>query len=450
MMRSLKLSLKEIAKYPSAIVGLVMISLLVFVAIYALVTMPYGEAVRLWRGSEADWYNSPRNAPPIWYNWFSDVKQPETIHIHEDFEGYTKTVDVGEDGLPVILIEYNFEFTADDFPQEVSLFLTSEFESKKPFANVMWFTPDGREIEISELGVGVKENYIFGQDKRLLRRLDKLAPAVGLFMDPNSDPENPVPLKGTYRVTVAGRTFEENTDLNGELVVYGQVHGWGGTDHMRRDLMVPLLWGAPVALMFGLLAAVGIQVLTIVIAAVGVWFGGVLDALIQRVTEVNLALPFLSILIMIGTFYDRSIWTMLGATVVLSIFGGAIKGYRAIFMQVKASTYIEAARAYGAGNLRIIFLYLIPRIIPLIIPGLVLSVPTFVFLEATLAVLTLGDPELPTWGKVINDAATYGATYNGFYYWILEPAVLLIITGFGFAMLGYSLDRIFNPRLREI
>jgi peptide/nickel transport system permease protein len=132
----------------------------------------------------------------------------------------------------------------------------------------------------------------------------------------------------------------------------------------------------------------------------------------------------------------------------LSIFTGAIKGYRAIFLQVKESTYIEAARAYGASDARIIFFYLIPRMIPLLIPGLVSSVPSFVFLEASLAVLGLGDPVLPTWGKIINDAETNGALFKGLYYWILEPAALLMFTGLGFAMLGFALDRIFNPKLR--
>jgi peptide/nickel transport system permease protein len=199
--------------------------------------------------------------------------------------------------------------------------------------------------------------------------------------------------------------------------------------------------------MFGLIAAVGTSVLTMVIAAVGVWYGGIIDALIQRITEINLILPFLSILIMIGTFYSKSIWTILGATIALSIFTGGIKTFRAIFMQVKESTYIEAAQTYGAKDLRIIFLYLIPRVIPMLIPGLVLSVPAFVFLEASLAVLGLGDPTLPTWGKLINDAGR-AALYNGYYYWILEPAILLMITGIAFAMLGFSLDKIFNPRLR--
>jgi peptide/nickel transport system permease protein len=93
---------------------------------------------------------------------------------------------------------------------------------------------------------------------------------------------------------------------------------------------------------------------------------------------------------------------------------------------------------------------MIPRMIPLLIPGVVSSVPAFVFLEATLAVLGLGDPVLPTWGRLINDASVNGALYKGLYYWIMAPAILLMVSGLGFAMLGFALDRIFNPKLRDL
>ncbi len=86
---------------------------------------------------------------------------------------------------------------------------------------------------------------------------------------------------------------------------------------------------------------------------------------------------------------------------------------------------------------------------PVLIPGFVTQVPAFVFLEATLSVLGLGDPVLPTWGgKLLNDAHANGALFNGYFYWVLEPALLLVFAGLGFAMLGFALDRIFNPRLR--
>lgn len=454
-MNTIKKGLREITQYPSAIFGSIFVFLLIVLAIFAMIKIPYTEAIRLWRGGEDVWYQNPKNVPPVWYNWFSKQKLPESFAVRggED-EDFSKVVTTRPDGSANIDFDYAFEYDYDVFPQELFLYFNTTFQQKQPFVSVELVTPDGSEISIGDFGVSSKYTFRFSQDDRLARRMNRIMgrelinPIDGLFAVPESDPA--IPLKGEYHLRISGITFEENSDIDVEYVLHGRVAGLFGTDHNRRDLTVAMLWGAPIALAFGLLAAIFTSLLSMSIAAIGAWFGGWVDELIQRITEINLVLPFLAILIMIGTFYSRSIWVILGVTIALSIFTGAIKTDRAIFLQVKESTYIEAAKAYGANNTRIIFRYLIPRIIPLLIPALVSAVPSYVFLEASLAVLGLGDPDLPTWGKLINDAQTFGALYKGMYYWILQPAVLLMFTGLGFAMLGFALDRIFNPRLREI
>jgi peptide/nickel transport system permease protein len=457
-MNQLRKNFKELLRYPSAIAGALIILALVAVSIYALVAIPYDEAIRLWRGGEDVWYMNPKNVPPEWINLFRSEKLPTSFvldssditgDILETEDGtVVKEVNEMSDGMSEVTITYTFDYNYQAFPQELILYLTSTYEEKQPYLAVLIVTPDGREIRVSEFAIDAEETYRFSQDTRLQRRLRGLPPMIGIFAIPDSDP--PVALEGTYQIIIQGFTFENGADFNGELVMHGQVAGWAGTDNRRRDLGVALLWGTPLALAFGLLAAMGTTVTTMIIAAVGVWYGGWVDELIQRITGVNLVLPFLPILIMIGTFYSRSIWLMLGATIILSIFGGAILSYRAIFLQVKESPYIEAARAYGASSMRIVMMYMVPRLIPLLIPTLVTLIPTYVFLEASLAVLGLGDPVLPTWGKVINDAQANGALYQGLYYWIVEPAVLLMITGLAFALLGFTMDRIFNPRLRGV
>lgn len=446
-MESLKRSFKQIRLYPTALAGILSILLMFIVAIYTIITIPYEEAIDLWRGGEDIWYRNPRNAAPAWFNYFSSKKQPVTFTLNSANGEAEKTIEDRSDGTRRIHITYTFDFNYDNFPQEMILYFATKFDEKQPFVSLTWFTPDGREIRVADFGVGLEQTYRFSQDEKLMFRLKTDHPQKALFILSEGDPTQPV--KGTYKLVIAGVLFEPG-DIDAELVVHGTLYGIAGTDHLRRDLSLPLLWGTPVALIFGLAASLGTSILTMIIAAIGAWHGGWVDGIIQRITEVNLVLPFLSILIMIGTFYSRSIWVILGATILLNIFTGSIKGYRAIFMQVKESSYIEAARAYGASDLRIILRYLIPRMIPTLIPGLVSSIPAFVFLEASLAVLGLGDPVLPTWGKIINDAQVNDALYKGFYYWILEPAVLLMITGLGFAMLGFALDRIFNPRLREM
>lgn len=442
-MKRLAQSMREITRYPSAIGGTLIILLLIGVSLYTIITIPYEEAIRLWRGGQEVWYHNPPTAQPTWVNFFRREKLPETFQVKS--EGENKQIRDTETGRE-ILITLPFEYTADSFPQELMLYFKARFTEKQPYASVTLTTPDGREVRIADFSVDRSQTFIFSQDSRLTRRLGGRVPREGVFLNP--EVESAKPIKGPYILNIKVLTFEEDADVDAEFVVYGQVAGWAGTDSQRRDIGIALLWGTPIALSFGLLAALGTTITTMVIAAVGVWYGGWLDSLIQRVTEVNLVLPFLSILIMVGAFYSRSIWTILGVTILLGIFGGSIITYRSVFLQVKESPYIEAARAYGAANMRIVLLYLIPRIVPLLIPQLVTLIPTYVFLEASLAVLGLGDPVLPTWGKVITDALANGALFQGKYYWVLEPAFLLMLTGLAFAMLGFVLDRVFNPRLR--
>jgi len=450
-MKNLANSLRQLARYPSALLGLLIILLFVAGSIYAIVAIPYRQALRLWRGGEEIWYRTPKNAQPVWVNLFRGDDLPVTQILDSREGGIKGDREALTEGMTRIPMTFSIDYPYRRFPQELSIYFRALFEAKKPHIAISWLTPDGREIRISDFSVGSSETYRLSQDGKLQRRLGGRLPQAGLFVDPAAGAAAPeTALPGSYTLRIDATVFEPEADVEAEVVLYGQVYGLAGTDHLRRDLKVALLWGAPAALSFGLLAAVGTTIITMIISGVGTWFGGWIDAVIQRVTEVNMILPMLPILIMIGTFYSRSLWVMLGMVILLSTFGATIKTYRAVFLQVKESPYIEAARAYGASNARIIFRYLIPRIIPLLIPQLVVLIPTFVFLEASLAVLGLGDPVLPTWGKIINDAVSNGALYKGQHYWMLEPAILLMLTGLAFALVGFSLDRIFNPKLRGL
>jgi len=116
-------------------------------------------------------------------------------------------------------------------------------------------------------------------------------------------------------------------------------------------------------------------------------------------------------------------------------------------LQIRESPYIESARAYGASSFRIIVKYMVPRIIPVLVPQLVILIPSFVFLEATLGLFNISTG-LPTWGTVIYQAASNGALY-GSRYWVLAPLSLLLISGFAFSLCGSALEKILNPRLLD-
>jgi peptide/nickel transport system permease protein len=438
--------LAEIRRYPALIAGFAIIGIFVVVSIFTLIAMPYNEAIRLWRGGEGVWDDNPQNAAPVWFDLFTRDRLPRTIIVSSTDSGTLTEEDVGG-GAKLVQITLPFQYQYDGFPDELKLFVQATYEGGPPAATLSWRTSDGRTIVLQENRlIGRSDVYYISQDEDLRARLSEMRPQVGLFLDPANQEKS---LKGDYELLLTAEVPQE-CELNAKLVVYGRIHGVAGTDNRRRDLMVALLWGAPVALIFGVAAAVGTALATFALSATGTWLGGKVDTAFQWLTQVNLIIPLLPILVMVGYLYDRSIWTMLGLVIALNIFGASMLTNRAMFLQAKEAPYIEAAQAYGAGNSRIIFRYLMPRIAPTLLPQFVLVVPSFVFLEATLAVLGLGDPILPTWGKVLDGAVADGALLKGYYYWFLEPALLLMLLGIGFSLIGYSLDRIFNPRLRTV
>jgi peptide/nickel transport system permease protein len=437
---------RETLSYPTAVVGMLIILLMLVVTAHTVVAMPLDQAVSQWRAT-TEIAELPRNARPAWFNYFTKEKRPLTT-ISNSQNGSVAKQTAQLSGLTEVTITHTVDYQYDDFPPDLIVSFHTGVVSKAPHVTMQWITPDGREIRLGQLSPRNNEVYQVNNDSRVIRRLGGLPPHQGLFADP--DQEDLKVLKGEYQLVVNGILFEDDSELDSQLVVYGQLHGLGGTDNRRRDLAIPLLWGMPVALFFGFLAAGATTVLTLIIAGFGAWYGGWLDGLIQRLTEINLVLPLIPILAMATLLFTLRIWQVLGVAVLLSIFGSNIKTYRAIFLQARQAPYIEAAQAYGSGHARIVFYYLVPRLLPVVIPQLVLLVPYYVFLEATLAFLGLGDPYLPTWGKLINDAHTSSALLSGHYYWILQPAFLLLLTGFAFAMVGFALERIFNPRLRGL
>jgi len=435
--------LRQLARYPAGVVGLGIILALVLVGIYAVIAIPHSEALRLWRGGAGIWAESPRTAWPEWINVLPWENRPTTIILCSTEEGYKSVRPLGQ-GISEFEILLPFDFPYDGFPQEMTVFFDAQYQERPPHVEVTWVTPL-EEISVGE--VRADRDFRMSIEVGLTHDLGGRPAHIGLFADP-ANPEQS--LRGEYALQLRGWLFEEDSTIDARLVLFGQVHGLAGTDHLRRDLMIGILWGIPVALAFGLLAAVGTQVSTFLLAAVGVWYGKWIDGIFKWLTQVNIILPVLPILIMVGMFFSRSIWAILGVVILLGIFSSSYFVLRAMFLQIKESGYIDAARAYGAGGWRIIFRYMCPKVIPVLLPQFVTIIPSFVFLEATLAVLGLGDLHLPTLGKVMNDAHANAAIFTGHEYWMVLPGVLLLLMGVGFSMVGYTLDRIVNPRLRQI
>jgi len=243
-MKSIKNFFSQIKDYPSAVIGVIIIILLVTLAIYAMIAVPYKTAISEWQDLEA-WYKNPKYAAPAWMNWFTSKKQPLSFSVNTADGTMSKVVTVNEKdpNITTYDISYTFDYEYDGIPQDMILYFNSTFPSKKPNVSVQMITPDGRKLRIADIGLDSQQTFRFSQDEKLQQRLKTDDVMTGIFAAPDS-PTHAV-LKGNYQLVISGLTFEKNSDINVEFLQLGRVYGIAGTDMYRRDLLIPLLWGAP-------------------------------------------------------------------------------------------------------------------------------------------------------------------------------------------------------------
>ena len=451
----------EVKRFPSAILGFFIIFLLLIGSLYAVIALPYQKIGAAWGGSTLTGRTDiPKLARPAWFNYFDSTEKLSIFNINDQSENVIREEKTLENGGKQVSMVFLFDYYFSDFPTEMNLYLKGIYQEKTPFVSLKWITPDGREFNLQGLGVDAERVYDFEENipaRRLVAQnknweewfnFTQIFPTPYfylLFADPDSN--SPKVMNGLYQLRINGITFEQDSEINPELVMLGQVYGIAGTDYLRRDLSVPLFWGMPFALIIGVFGSLATTFLSMTLAATGVWFGGWVDDLIQRLTEVNLVLPILMISVLAYAYLGISIWLIFIIVILLNVFGAPLKSFRSVLLQVRESPYIEAGRAYGASSFRIIMKYMVPRIIPVLVPQLVILIPSFVFLEATLGLFNISTG-LPTWGTVIYQGATKGALY-GSRYWVLGPLILLLLSGFAFSLCGSALEKILNPRLLD-
>lgn len=451
----------ELVRYPSAIFGLAIIFILLAGSMYAVTAMPYKQiAVDYNRARAAGKISAPRVASPAWINVFKPVPYLSTLIINENSPQATTTFRTLENGWIEKRTTFNFDYQYQELPSEIVLYFESDFRDARPFVSLLWKTPDRRTINLKSqtLSSAVYYNFNEGLQPLLLLRqnpswrnwfeITGARPTPGhyaLFAAPKAEQFELV--KGSYQLEITSLLFEKDSDVHPQLTLMGQVYGWAGTDYWRRDLMVPLLWGMPFALFVGLLGTLLTVIVALFLPAIGVWYGGWLDNAVQRLTEVNMVLPGLTIAVLAYSLFGINIWVVLGIVVIINSFGSPIKNFRSALLQAKEAPYIEAARSYGAGDFRIIARYLVPRILPVAIPQVVSQVPAFIFLEATLGFFNIKSL-YPSWGRIIYEGLSRGAIY-GSPFWVLMPISLLLLTGLAFSLLGSAFERILNPRMQD-
>jgi peptide/nickel transport system permease protein len=256
-------------------------------------------------------------------------------------------------------------------------------------------------------------------------------------------------LKGNYLFLVNLYGVNEQTNIiNSKLILGGKVFGIMGTDELRRDIMVGLLWGTPLALLIGITVAVGSVMMGLVYGVYAGFKGKKTDEGMMRFNDVIYALPALPFLIILAVTISNSIFLIIGFLMIFSWVGIA-KVSRSMALQIKTKQYVEASKIMGQKNSKIIFKHIIPQLLPYTFASIAISVPAAITTEAGLSFLGLGDPTFPTWGQILHDANTFGAAARGLWWWIVPPGLMIAITGLAFVFIGNALDTIINPKLKR-
>ena len=220
-----------------------------------------------------------------------------------------------------------------------------------------------------------------------------------------------------------------------------------GTNSLGQDMLSRVIGGARISLLIGL-AAVGIGVTGgAFIGVASGYFGGVIDSFIQRTSEAGAAFPGLILYLTLIAAIGRGVDTIVIGIAISALIGGS-RVLRALTLVIKTSPFVEAARASGATELRILATHIIPNVIPIAIVIASSALGAAVLAEAALSFLGIGvEPGTPSWGidlqgRNLDDAKV------GNWHLVAFPGAALSLVVLGFNLLGDTLRDVLDPRLR--
>ena len=234
--------------------------------------------------------------------------------------------------------------------------------------------------------------------------------------------------------------------LSDDLVAPPSAQHLLGTDHLGRDVLSMLLYGARVSLMVGTISALIAAVIGTLLGGVAGFFGGKADTIFGGFINVFMMMPtFFLILIVVALFGSGMVKVMV--VIGLTSWVGNAKLMRAQALSLKERTFIKSAEAVGESKLKILFGHIVPNGIFPIIANTTMGVASAILTESSLSFLGLGDPNIISWGQIIQNGKSYFQTG----WWIcLFAGLAIIYTVITFYLLGDGLNRVLSPKLRSV
>jgi len=220
-----------------------------------------------------------------------------------------------------------------------------------------------------------------------------------------------------------------------------------GTDNLGRPIWDQLVYGAQVSLLVGIAATLIAIVIGTVVGVSAGFFGGWTDAVLNRLSEWFLVIPFIPLAIVLAAILGASLRNII---VVIGVTSWPVTArlVRAQVLTIKQRLYVERSRALGGSSAHIMGRHILPNITPLVIANATLTVPIAILSETTLAFLGLADPLRVSWGSMLDDAFSAGALGREAWWWYLPPGLCVIAVVLAFTLVGRALETIFDPRLR--
>ena len=231
------------------------------------------------------------------------------------------------------------------------------------------------------------------------------------------------------------------------ILVGPSLHHWMGTDEAGRDVFSRMIYGARVSILVGFVAVGIATAIGVVVGAAAGYYGGGVDAVLMRLVDIMLCFPTFFLILAVIAVLEPSL-TNIMIVIGLTSWMGVARLVRAEFLSLKEQEFVQAARAFGASDVRIIFRHLLPNAMAPVLIAATFGVAGAILTESALSFFGLGvQPPTPSWGNILSS----GYKYIDFAHWLsIYPGLAILVTALAYNLLGEGLRDALDPRLKDV